>query len=122
MVTGFKGGRCEQCGTLQFPRAEVCVNPDCRAFDRQTPVSLSGLTGRVKSFTEDWLAHSPNPPLIYGNIELEGGVNIQMEFTDCEPGSLKVGTSMEMRFRIKEVDQRRAFTRYFWKPTPVEER
>jgi uncharacterized OB-fold protein len=122
MVTGFKGGRCEQCGTLQFPRAEVCVNPDCRAFDTQTPVSLSGLIGRVKSFTEDWLAHSPNPPLIYGNIELEGGVNIQMEFTDCEPGSLKVGTPMEMRFRIKEVDQRRAFTRYFWKPTPVEER
>ena len=122
MVTGFKGGRCEQCGTLQFPRAEVCVNPDCRAFETQTPVSLSGLTGRVKSFTEDWLAHSPNPPLIYGNIELKGGVNIQMEFTDCVPGSLKVGTSMEMRFRIKEVDQRRAFTRYFWKPTPVEER
>ena len=122
MVTGFKGGRCEQCGTLQFPRAEVCVNPDCRAFETQTPVCLSGMTGRVKSFTEDWLAHSPNPPLIYGNIELEGGVNIQMEFADCEPGSLKVGTPMEMRFRIKEVDQRRAFTRYFWKPTPVEER
>ena len=122
MVTGFKGGRCEQCGTLQFPRAQVCVNPDCHAIEEQTPVPLSGMKGRVKSFTEDWLAHSPNPPLIYGNIELEGGVNIQMEFTDCEPGSLSVGMPMEMRFRIKEVDQRRAFTRYFWKPSPVEER
>ena len=122
MLTGFKGGRCEGCGTLQFPRTQICVNPECRALDVQTPVSLSGMTGRIKSFTEDWLAYSPNPPLIYGNIEFEGGANILMEFADCEPGSLSVGTPMEMRFRIKDVDQLRAFTRYFWKPSPAKER
>ena len=44
-----------------------------------------------------------------------------MEFTDCEPGTLKIGTPVEMRFRIKDVDKRRGFTRYFWKPAPVEE-
>ncbi len=122
MVTGFKGGRCEACGTVQFPRAAMCVNPECRAPDTQTPISLSGMTGQVKSFTEDWLAATPNPPLQYGNIELEGGANIMMEITDCEPGTLKVGTVVEMRFRIKTVDERREFTSYFWKPSPVEER
>jgi len=44
-----------------------------------------------------------------------------MEFTDCEPGTLAIGMPVEMRFRIKDVDARRNFTRYFWKPTPVEE-
>jgi 3-hydroxy-3-methylglutaryl CoA synthase len=121
MVTGFKGGRCDKCGTIQFPRAAVCVNPACREMDTQTPVSLSGLTGHVKSFTEDWLAATPNPPLHYGIIELEGGANIMMEITDCEPGTLEVGTEVEMRFRIKTVDEKRDFTRYFWKPSPVEE-
>jgi 3-hydroxy-3-methylglutaryl CoA synthase len=121
MVTGFKGGRCESCGTVQFPRTAVCVNPDCRAMDTQTSVSLSGLTGRVKSFTEDWLAATPNPPLQYGIIELEGGANIMLEITDCEPGTLEVGTTVEMRFRIKAVDEKRDFTRYFWKPSPVGE-
>lgn len=122
MVTGFKGGRCEACGTIQFPRAAMCVNPDCRQKDTQVSVSLSGLNGRVKSFTEDWLAATPNPPLQYGIIELDGGANIMMEITDCEPGTLKVGTVVEMRFRIKAVDERRDFTRYFWKPSPVEEK
>jgi 3-hydroxy-3-methylglutaryl CoA synthase len=121
MVTGFKGGRCESCGTVQFPRAAMCVNPDCREMDTQTSVSLSELTGHVKSFTEDWLAATPNPPLHYGNIELEGGATIMLEITDCEPGTLDVGTPVEMRFRIKAVDEKRDFTRYFWKPSPIEE-
>jgi hydroxymethylglutaryl-CoA synthase len=121
-VTGFTGGRCGKCGTVQFPRARICVNPQCREFDTQEPVSLSGVKGRVKSFTEDWLAYCPDPPLQYGNVEIEGGGNILMEFADCEPGTLAIGTPVEMRFRIKDVDARRSFTRYFWKPTPVEEK
>jgi 3-hydroxy-3-methylglutaryl CoA synthase len=121
-VTGFAGGRCSKCDTVQFPKARICVNPECRELDTQTPVSLSGVKGRVKSFTEDWLAISQNPPLQYGNVELDGGGNIFMEFTDCEPGRLAIGMPVEMRFRIKDVDARRHFTRYFWKPTPVEEK
>ena len=120
-VTGFNGGRCEKCGTVQFPSTRICVNPQCREFDTQQPVPLSGVKGTVKSFTEDWLAFCPNPPLQYGNVEIEGGGNILMEFTDCEPGTLAIGMPVEMRFRIKDVDARRSFTRYFWKPTPVEE-
>ncbi len=120
-ITGFNGGRCEECGTVQFPKARICVNPDCQATNSQVAMSLAGVRGKVKSFTEDWLAISQNPPLQYGNVELEGGGNIFMEFTDCEPGTLAIGMPLEMRFRIKDVDSRRSFTRYFWKPTPVQE-
>jgi 3-hydroxy-3-methylglutaryl CoA synthase len=120
-ITGFKGGRCTACGTVQFPRARMCVNPACRRPDTQVPVSLTEARGRIKSFTEDWLAASLNPPLQYGNVELEGGGNLFMEFTDCEPGTLAVGRSVEMCFRIKDVDRRRGFVRYFWKPRLLDE-
>lgn len=120
-ITGFSGGRCRACGMLQYPRARMCVNPDCRQLDTQDAVSLAGARGRIRSFTEDWLAASIDPPLQYGTVELDGGAQVFLEFTDCEPGSLAIGQPVEMRFRIKDVDERRHFTRYFWKPAPVEE-
>jgi uncharacterized OB-fold protein len=44
-----------------------------------------------------------------------------MEFTDVESGDLEVGLLVRMTFRIKDIDERRAFRRYFWKPAPVRE-
>ncbi len=35
MLTGFIGGECKKCGTLQFPKSNVCVNPNCNAFHTQ---------------------------------------------------------------------------------------
>lgn len=117
-VTGFVGGRCSACGTVQFPRTHVCVNPECRRADTQAEHRLADSTGRVKSFTEDWLAYSPRPPYIYGNIEFEDGGNLLMELTDLEPGELAVGARVRFVFRIKDVDDARRFRRYFWKATP----
>ena len=116
-VTGFIGGRCESCGMLQFPRTAVCVN--CGATDTQKPESFAELTGTVKSYTEDWLAYSPCPPLMYGNITFPDGANVMMEFTDFDTGELSVGKEVRMAFRIKDVDDKRHFQRYFWKPSPM---
>ena len=79
--------------------------------------TLAELTGTVKSFTEDWLAFTPAPPLIYGNITFSDGANVMMEFTDFAAGEVKVGMQVKMIFRIKDFDERRHFHRYFWKPT-----
>ena len=119
VITAFKGGRCSQCGTLQFPPARICVS--CAAEGTQTPVRLADIEGRVRSFTEDWLAYTPRPPLVFGNVGFRDGANVMMEFTDVEPGQLEVGSAVRMRFRIKDIDDRRHFRRYFWKPAPVRE-
>jgi 3-hydroxy-3-methylglutaryl CoA synthase len=116
-VTGFVGGRCASCGTQQFPRTRVCVNPECRRTDTQADCRLADLKGRVKSFTEDWQAYAPRPPALYGNVEFEGGGNLLMEFTDADSGELEVGMPVRFVFRIKDVDRLRAFRRYFWKAT-----
>ena len=116
-ITGFVGGQCRACGTLQFPPSRVCV--ECGAEDSQTPRRMSGLRGTVRSFTEDWLAFTPNPPLIFGNVGFGDRANVMMEFTDVSPGQLEVGMPVELRFRIKDFDHRRGFRRYFWKPAPI---
>ncbi len=114
-VNGFVGGKCSACGTVQFPRARVCVNPDCRKSDTQSDHRLAETVGRVKTFTEDWQAYSPRPPYCYGNVEFADGGNLLMEYTDLEPGDIQVGDAVRFVFRIKDVDRLRGFRRYFWK-------
>jgi hydroxymethylglutaryl-CoA synthase len=116
-LSAFKGGRCERCGTVQFPLSRVCVNPECRVTDTQIPYRLAESQGRVKSFTEDWQAYAARPPYCYGNVEFAAGGNLLMEFTDVEPGMLKVNDALRFVYRIKDEDRARGFRRYFWKAT-----
>jgi uncharacterized OB-fold protein len=110
-LTAFIGGRCTRCGTVQFPRSSACVNPECRAFDTQVDHPLAETQGRVKSFTEDWLAYTARPPFVYGNVALEGGGNAFIEFADTMAGELAIGREVEFVFRIKDVDRRDALAR-----------
>ncbi len=116
-VTSFIGGRCRRCDTIQFPRTRACVNPECRAFDTQDEHPLADSGGSVKTYTEDWLAYSRDPPLVYGNVAFDGGGNIFTEFTDTRPGELGVGARVRFVFRVKDIDATRGFRRYFWKAT-----
>jgi hydroxymethylglutaryl-CoA synthase len=114
-ITGFVGGRCNRCATVQFPRSRVCVNPECRCADTQDDFRLAETTGRIKSFTEDWQAFAVRPPAVYGNVEFEPGGNLLMDITDVETGELRVGDRVSFVFRIKDFDRTRGFRRYFWK-------
>jgi 3-hydroxy-3-methylglutaryl CoA synthase len=118
-IYAFTGGRCTHCGTVQFPRARVCVAPTCREVGEQEPVPLAEATARVKTFTEDWLAFSPRPPLVYGNVAFAAGGNAFIEFADFAQGEAKVGGEVRFVFRLKDVDRTRGFRRYFWKAAPM---
>ena len=117
-IYGFVGGVCSACRTAQFPKSRRCVNPDCNALDAQSDYRFADKHGAVKSFTEDWMAFTREPPLIYGNVSFEGGGNVFMEMADFAPGEAAVGAAVEMRFRIKDIDGPRGFHRYFWKAAP----
>jgi uncharacterized OB-fold protein len=118
-VMAFVGGRCRACGTVQFPKARACVNPECRAFDTQEDYGLAETRGKVKTFTEDWLAFTRSPPHVYGNVAVDAGCNVFTEFSDTAAGELAVGAAVRFVFRIKDFDALRGFRRYFWKATPV---
>ncbi len=115
----FEGGRCGGCGTVQFPRSRVCVNPECNAQDRQEPLSVADLPARVLSHTSDFLAYTPNPPFQFGHVDFDSGARVLMEFADADADELKVGLPLRMVYRIKDFDRQRGFRRYFWKATPA---
>ena len=119
MITGLIGGRCRNCGTVQYPRGRYCVNPKCKALDSQDDEPFAERPATVMSYTADLLTYSPDPPAYYGMIEFEGGGRMMVDFTDVEDGRVEVGTPMRMMFRIKDVDAARGFVRYFWKAAPV---
>ncbi len=118
MLLGLVGGRCIRCGTLQFPRARVCVNPQCRATDTQEPHSFRDEPAKISSWSADYLAYTPNPPSHYGMIDFENGGRLMTDFTDIDVGEIDVGMPVEMRFRIKSMDRPRGLPRYFWKAVP----
>jgi 3-hydroxy-3-methylglutaryl CoA synthase len=119
MILGMVGGRCTKCGTAQFPRTRMCVNPECKARDSQEPYEFAEKSATVKTFTGDMLAVSVDPPHIYGMVQFEGGGRFMADFTDCELQDVYVGQPVTLSFRRRYVDEQRGFSGYFWKAVPV---
>jgi 3-hydroxy-3-methylglutaryl CoA synthase len=119
MLTGLIGGKCRKCGTVQFPKSRVCVNPNCGTMNSQDDHPFADTPAKVNSFTCDYLTFSHDPPAQYGMVQFAEGGRFMADFTDVDIGKVEVGQPMRMVFRIKELDDQRGFTRYFWKAAPA---
>ncbi|MDO8670203.1 MAG: 3-oxoacyl-[acyl-carrier-protein] synthase III C-terminal domain-containing protein [Dehalococcoidia bacterium] len=119
MILGLVGGKCQTCGTPQFPKADICVNPECGAVGTQAPYEFADEPAIVKTFTGDMLAASIDPPNIFGMVQFKDGGRFMSDFTDCKLAEIKVGMPMRMTFRKHLDDRGRGFTGYFWKAVPV---
>lgn len=117
-ILALIGSRCKRCGTPQYPPQRICVKPDCGAIDEMEDYCFSDKKGTLFTYTEDMLAFSPNPPAMYGIVDFEGGGRGIYDLTDCEAGSVKVDTPVEMSFRRKYLDESRGISSYFWKAIP----
>jgi len=118
-LLGLVAGRCEVTGSVHFPPSRLSYDPGRPLQDTQKPYKLADRAARILSWSAEYLSYHPAPPHHYGQIDFEGGGRILMDFTDLDVGEVDSGTPMEMVFRIKDIDERRHFTRYFWKATPV---
>jgi 3-hydroxy-3-methylglutaryl CoA synthase/NAD(P)-dependent dehydrogenase (short-subunit alcohol dehydrogenase family)/putative sterol carrier protein len=119
MILGLVGGKCRECGTPQFPKEDICVNPACGAFYSQDDYEFADIPAKVKTFTGDMLAVSVDPPSVYGMVQFEGGGRLIADFTDCELDDIKVGLPVIMEFKRKGIDKERGFVNYFWKAVPI---
>lgn len=118
MIMGLVGGKCEACGTLQFPKSEVCVNPECGALHSQEDYEFADRPATVKTYTGDMLAVSVDPPAVYGMVQFEDGGRFMADFTDCELEEVRVGLPVRMEFKRKAADPDRGNVNYFWKAVP----
>ncbi|RBW51277.1 3-oxoacyl-[acyl-carrier-protein] synthase III C-terminal domain-containing protein [Marinobacter sp. F3R11] len=121
LLTGFIGGKCRSCGTVQIPKEKYCVNPECGALDSQDDHPMANAKGRVMTWTADRLTFDWNPPAYFGLVEFEGGGRLMMDFTEVEPGGMDTGVEVSLHFRIRQFDNQRGFRKYFWKATPVQQ-
>jgi 3-hydroxy-3-methylglutaryl CoA synthase len=118
MILGLVGGRCRETGVVQFPRTRISVAPNNPGVDTQEPYRFAERKASVLSYSADYLTFSMSPPNHYGMIVFEGGGRIMMDITDVEQGEVDSGLPVKMVFRIKDVDEKRGFVRYFWKAAP----
>lgn len=118
MILGLVGGRCRETGVVQFPRTRISVAPNSPAVDTQEPYRFAERRASVLSYSADYLTFSMSPPNHYGMIVFEGGGRIMMDITDVEVGEVDSDLPVRMVFRIKDIDEKRGFVRYFWKAAP----
>lgn len=117
-MESFTAGKCQACGTVQFPQLQSCVK--CHAPRKQFLAQpLRDAPAQVLTSTSDWLSYHPAPPLYCGFVQFENGARLMMEMVDIGPGGIERGQKLRMVFRIKERDRVRGYNRYFWKSTPV---
>ncbi|MDR5836187.1 OB-fold domain-containing protein [Caballeronia sp. LZ034LL] len=118
-VLGLVGGRDPESGAVQYPPTGIAVGSHDARSATLEPYPLAERTARVLTFTADRLAFTPDPPGCYGMVEFDGGGRMLAEFTDADADQIEVGRAMRMSFRIKSVDERRGFVKYFWKAMPA---
>lgn len=116
---GMVGTKCKKCGTPAWPAQRICPNPDCGAVDQIEPYRFADKKANIFTYTSDFLAPSIDPPSSYGFIDFVGGGRTGVDFTDCDANSLKVGMPVELSFRIKFADEKRAAVNYGWKGIPI---
>jgi hydroxymethylglutaryl-CoA synthase len=108
------GGRCRTCGAAQFPLPRVCYQ--CHTADEFEPLSASGQTARIVTFTVDRLAFSLSPPLVSAIVAFDQGGRLQCELTDVRQ-PLAVGDEVVPTFRRGATIG--GIRNYIWKARPV---
>jgi 3-hydroxy-3-methylglutaryl CoA synthase len=117
-MEAFVAGKCSDCGTIQFPQLQFCVNCHAPAAKFEG-VSLVDQPAKVLTSTADWLSYHPAPPLHVGFVQFDNGARVLMEMVDIGEQGVEAGQPLRMAYRIKEKDRQRGYNRYFWKSTPI---
>jgi 3-hydroxy-3-methylglutaryl CoA synthase len=111
----FFGSKCLKCGTPQFPPQRICTF--CQQKDEMEDYKFADKKGEIFSFTYQYAAPIPDPPLAYAIVDFEGGGRILSEVTDRDISQLMIGMPVEMTFRKMQIPG--SFHDYYWKARPI---
>jgi hypothetical protein len=112
--------RCKGCGTLAFPKAAFCPNPDCeKVRENVEEVSLSR-RGRIWSWTIQRypppapFRFEPFEPFAIGMIDLPEGIRVYGIMSTYE--DLKVELEVELVVGKLYEDEKNEYITWMWKP------
>jgi len=115
--------RCKECGTINFPPRRICIG--CNKPTEFEEVKLSG-RGKIYSYTViargATVYEQADEALVGGSfavalVELEEGVRVIAQLTDCDPYKVEVG--MEVEAVLRRVYEQDGIIRYGLKFRPV---
>lgn len=112
-----EAGKCAKCGSIHFPSRLIC--PDCGNKEFST-IRLSG-KGELATYTIIRIAPSgfgDLAPYAIGIINLEEGIKIMGQITDCNPEELKIGTKLTTQFRRINEEGKTGMIQYGFKFVP----
>ncbi len=108
------GTKCQVCGTVQFPITRVCAA--CRSADKCSEIPL-GRTGRVFTYTKDYLYDAPVQPTVMVVVDLDGGGRFLCQMTDVNQRDVRIEMPVELVLRrMREGAQ---VHHYYWKCRPL---
>ena len=109
--------RCKKCQALFFPKRLICVECGAREFET---LRLAG-RGKLVTFTITEVApagFADQVPYAVGIVEMEEGVRVMGQITDCDPSELKIGDSLVTQFRRIREEGKTGIIMYGYKFVP----
>ncbi|MBM4406715.1 MAG: 3-hydroxy-3-methylglutaryl CoA synthase [Chloroflexi bacterium] len=112
------GSKCKACGTVQYPPQRICTR--CNAKDQMDDIRLADTRGEIFTYSMDYVAGTPDVPLVVTVINFKGGGRILCMLTDRVVKDVRIGLPVEMTFRKVGIF-RDGIHNYFWKAQPIRE-
>ncbi len=94
----MEAAKCTGCGKVFFPPRLVCDACKGETFE-QTVLPDSGKLLAYTAITVPASNFKDEAPVSYGVIELDNGVRISAQITDCAEDELKIGLPVRIEFR-----------------------
>ncbi len=119
--TRIIAGRCKKCGTVSFPKAPFCHNPDCEKVRENVERVELSKGGKLYSYTFQRyqpplpFRYEPFEPYALGMVNFPEGIRIWGIITRIE--NLRIGMEVETTVGKLYEDEENEYITWMWKPT-----
>jgi 3-hydroxy-3-methylglutaryl CoA synthase len=113
-ILRFHGAKCQECDMVQFPAQRVCAR--CQERDKMDEHPLADLDATLFSYSLDYVARTPDVPLVHGVVDFDGGGRAMMMLTDRRLDEIVIGLPLEPTFR--KLSMADGIHNYLWKMMP----
>jgi len=114
----LEAATCTGCGKVLYPPRRIC--PKCKG--REFKKTELPFEGKLVSYT---VIRTPPPefsdlaPYALGILEMQGGVRMHCQISDCDFQDLKVGMPLKLEFRRIREDGQAGMIHYGHKAVPA---
>ena len=113
----MEAAKCRKCGKISFPARLICPVCSNKVFDK------INLSGKGKLLTYTIIRTAPEgfediAPYAVGIVEMEEGVRVMGQITDCDLVNLKTGDKLISKFRRMNEEGKTGLIMYSYKFVP----